>query len=126
MLRLLGGQPGFEDRRHFVALAATKMRSVLIDHARARATNKRGGGLQKLTLSHADAHSPSEDGYEIMALHQALEQLAEHDPRSASVIELTYFGGLTREEVAELADISPQTVDRDLRFARAWLRSRLN
>ena len=126
MLRLLGKQPDFQDRRQFVAVAALKMRSVLIDHLRSQQSERRGGKLQRFTLSHADERDEDiETGHEIMALHQALEQLTELDSRVAAVIDLSYFGGLTREEIAQVLEIAVATVDRDLRFARAWLNSQL-
>lgn len=126
MLRLLGNQPDFQDRRQFVAVAALKMRSVLIDHLRSQQSERRGGKLQRFTLSHADERDEDiETGYEILALHQALEKLTELDARVAAVIDLSYFGGLTREEIAQVLEIPVATVDRDLRFARAWLNSQL-
>ena len=84
-----------------------------------------GNGLQ-LTLSHAaEIHDDSAIGHDVMALHQALDQLAEVDQRAASVVELTYFGGISRDEIALVLSVSAPTVDRDLRFARAWLNRQL-
>jgi RNA polymerase sigma factor (TIGR02999 family) len=126
LMRLLGAEADYKDRAHFVAIAALKMRSVLVDHLRARAADKRGGNAEQLTLSHAD-QVPDEAGigYDVLALHQALNQLAELEPRAASTIELTYFGGMSRDEIALVLDVSAPTVDRDLRFARAWLNRQL-
>src|SRR5690625_1058362 len=100
------------------------MRDVLVDFARARASAKRGGGQSDLTLSWAD-RAASADGasaeHEVLALHQALLRLGENDQRAANAIVLTYCGGMKRDEVAMALGISPATLDRDLRFARAWL-----
>jgi len=126
LMRLLGSDAAYNDRTHFVAIAALKMRSVLVDHLRARAAGKRGGDAEQLTLSHADEVQDATDiGYDVLALHQALNQLAEMEPRAASTIELTYFGGMSRDEIALVLDVSAPTIDRDLRFARAWLNRQL-
>lgn len=126
LMRLLGTDADYKDRAHFVAIAALKMRSVLVDHLRARAADKRGGNAEQLTLSHADqVPDDAAIGYDVLALHQALNQLAELEPRAASTIELTYFGGMSRDEIALVLDVSAPTVDRDLRFARAWLNRQL-
>ena len=126
LMRLLGADADYKDRTHFIAIAALKMRSVLVDHLRARAAGKRGGNAEQLTLSYAD-EVPDEAaiGYDVLALHQALNQLAEMEPRAASTIELTYFGGMSRDEIAMVLGVSAPTVDRDLRFARAWLNRQL-
>ncbi|MCL7713366.1 ECF-type sigma factor [Stenotrophomonas mori] len=126
LLRLLGADVDYKDRAHFIAVAALKMRSVLIDHLRARSADKRGGHMAQLTLSHASEVADDDgDAYDVMALHQALNQLAELEPRAASMIELTYFGGMSRDEIAMVMGVSTPTVDRDLRFARAWLNRQL-
>ncbi len=126
LMRLLGTGADYKDRTHFIAVAALKMRSILVDHLRARSADKRGGGAERLTLSHAgEVEDEAALGYEVMALHQALGQLAEMEPRAASAIELTYFGGMSRDEIATVLGISAPTVDRDLRFARAWLNRQL-
>lgn len=126
LLRLLGAEADYNDRTHFIAVAALKMRSVLVDHLRARSAEKRGGNAEQLTLSHADAaQGESGIGYDVLALHQALNQLSELEPRAASTIELTYFGGMSRDEIAMVLGVSAPTVDRDLRFARAWLNRQL-
>ncbi len=127
LLRLLGGDVDYKDRAHFIAVAALKMRSVLVDHLRARSADKRGGDLMQLTLSHAShvQDGGNDTAYDVMALHQALDRLAALEPRAASMIELTYFGGMSREEIALVLGVSVPTVDRDLRFARAWLNRQL-
>ncbi|WP_228076798.1 ECF-type sigma factor [Novilysobacter ciconiae] len=127
LMRLMESDAGYKDRTHFVAVAALRMRAVLVDHARARAASKRGGNVEMLTLSHAGAAPGEQDMvYEVLALHQALNRLAELEPRAASAIELTYFGGMSREEIVLVLGVSLPTVDRDLRFARAWLNRQLS
>lgn len=126
LLRLLGTEADYNDRTHFIAVAALKMRSVLVDHLRARSACKRGGGVEQLTLSHAEgAVDEGGIGYDVLALHQALNRFSELEPRAASAVELTYFGGMSREEIALVLGVSAPTVDRDLRFARAWLNRQL-
>lgn len=130
MLRLFDGNPACADRAHFFALAALKMRAVLVDHARARTAAKRGGGGANLTLSHADAAAVATDDrdadVEVLALHQALEQLSRHDTRAARAVEMVYFGGMAHAEIARVLQVAVPTVERDLRFARAWLNRRLS
>jgi RNA polymerase sigma factor (TIGR02999 family) len=119
-VRLIGSEVPWQDRAHFLAVAARTMRRLLVDHARGRAREKRGGGLARVTLQPRDAvvEPPGED---IIALDRALSVLARRDERSAAVVELHHFGGLTYDEVAHVLQISPATVKRDLRVARAWL-----
>lgn len=125
MLRLFGSEVDWRDRAHFLAVAALKMRAVLVDHARARASAKRGGDAVLLTLSHAEREAGEAAEFDVLALHQALERLAERDQRSAQALEMTYFGGMERDEIASVLGISVPTVDRDLRFAKAWLNKAL-
>jgi RNA polymerase sigma factor (TIGR02999 family) len=96
---------------------------VLIDHARARDADKRGGGAVHVTLT-ADAASASA-APELLALDAALRRLEEEDARTGKIIELTYFGGLNRDEIAHVLAVSVPTVDRSLRFGRAWLKREL-
>lgn len=112
--------PAFNSRAHFFGLAAHLMRQILVDFARARKAAKRGSG-NKVDLDEVRHLSvaPSDD---ILALHDALERLAAFDGRKAKVVELRYFGGLTRDEVAEALDLTLATVKRDLALAEAWLR----
>lgn len=118
-LRLLGSKVEWADRVHFYAVAAQTMRRVLVDHARARARDKRGGGAVRVPLEENLAGvSPSAD---IVALDEALERLSALDSRKARAIELHYFGGLTYDEAAHVLGVSPATVDRELRLAKAWL-----
>lgn len=126
LLRMIGGEARYLDRAHFLSLAALKMRAVLVDHARMKAAAKRGGDAVSLTLSHADSIEAADDGVDILALHQALEQLAEYDPRAAQAVEKSYFGGMSHAEIAEVLSVSVPTVERDLRFARAWLNRALS
>jgi len=116
----------WHDRAHFFAVSARIMRRILVDGARARASLKRGGGVEPV------AHSTAVDldqlpaitsdlGPQLCALDDALEALARMDPRRAQVVDLRFFGGLSVEETGHVLDISPQTVMRDWRLARAWL-----
>jgi RNA polymerase sigma factor (TIGR02999 family) len=110
----------FDHRKQFYALAAQAMRRILVDHARALAADKRGGGVRQTTLS-ADLSAGANRTIELLALDEALEQLARASPRQAQVIELRYFGGLTVEEIGELVGVSAATVSRDQKTAEAWL-----
>lgn len=110
----------WENRTHFIRLAAQVMRRLLIDHARARRTAKREGGLQRVPLEDPLLVT-EEQSEELLALDEALERLAEFDERQSRVVELRFFGGLTVEETAEALGIAPKTVKRDWVVARAWL-----
>ena len=114
----------WQNRSHFFALAARMMRRILVDHANARAAAKRGGGATSLSLDDAIVVSP-EVGEEILDLHEALNELADIDAAKAEMLELHYFGGLTYEEMSEVLGRSTSSLDRDIRFAKAWLRSHL-
>lgn len=108
------------DRAHFLAVAAKAMRNLLIDHARKRKTGKRGGDRERVTLD-AVMDSAAERSIDLLALDEALEELACLHERQARVVELRFFGGLTVRGAAEVLEVSPPTVDRDWRMARAWL-----
>ena len=126
ILRLLGTQADYRDRTHLLATAALKVRAVLVDHIRHKLAAKRGGDLQRVTLSLAlDEAEDHAQALDVFALHEALDALGEFDARAANVIELTYFGGLDRKEIAMVLDLSVATVDRDLHFGRTWLGHRL-
>ena len=112
------------DRAHFFALAARSMRRILVSYARSQRSQKRGAGALKMELDEAALVSP-EESKEIVDLHEALERLATLDSRKAQVVELKYFGGLNYDEMAEVLKISPVTVRRDWRFAKAWLYTQL-
>ncbi|HEY0380119.1 MAG TPA: sigma-70 family RNA polymerase sigma factor [Pyrinomonadaceae bacterium] len=110
----------WQDRAHFFAVTAQVMRHVLIDHARRRHYAKRGGAARQVPLEEAHALS-NERAAELVALDEALDKLAQLDPRKARVVELRYFGGLSLEEAADALEVSVMTVRRDWRAARAWL-----
>ncbi len=120
--RLSESKLSFQDRAHFFAIAARTMRHILTDYGRARRSQKRGGGIAPVTLHEERVAMPSTD---IVDLDEALTRLAEIDERKADVLVLHFFGGMTYEETAEALDISPATVDRDLRLAKAWLANEL-
>ena len=109
----------FESRAHFLAIAATAMRRILVDHARARAAAKRGPG-ERIPLDDLQIASPMRDA-QILALDEALTRLAELSPRQCRVVELRFFGGLTESEVASLLGLTRRTVNRDWEMARSWL-----
>jgi RNA polymerase sigma factor (TIGR02999 family) len=118
----LNGQQGLQwpSRAHFFAFAAHLIRRVLVDHARSRNRAKRGGLMEKVTLSEA-AHLALPKNLDLLALDDALSNLETVDPRKATVVELRFFAGLTLEETAEQLGISAETVSREWRRAKAWL-----
>lgn len=113
----------WRDRAHFFAMAATLMRRILVDHARDRARDKRGGGVVFTTLQDERVATPP--GIDALALDEALDRLAAIDPVHARIVELRYFAGLTIEETSEALRISPATVKREWTWARAWLYHKL-
>jgi RNA polymerase sigma-70 factor, ECF subfamily len=117
-------QVNWQDRAHFFAVAAQTMRNILVDHARAVAADKRGGGAQKIELDEAAGFSRKQD-VDLIDLDEALRELARQDERQSRIIELRFFGGLTVEETAEVLKISPATVKREWSMARAWLFRRM-
>ena len=119
-----GRSSGFQDRTHFLAVAARAMRQVLVNHARDRRSQKRGGDAQRLLLDDCVELVEQESG-DLVALNDVLDRLAQQDPRPAKVVELRVFGGLTIDEVAAALDLAPSTVKEDWRFARAWLQKSL-
>ena len=110
----------WRDRAHFFAVCAKIMRSILVDHARACRAAKRGGGRPPLPLNESLAAAPQPLS-DLLAIHEALEALAIVDERKGQVVELRFFGGLSVEETAEVLKISPETVRRDWKLAKAWL-----
>ena len=110
----------WQDRAHFLAMAARLMRRVLVDHARSRGYIKRGGGARRVTLDEGLARS-GEPALDVVELDRALEALAAVDPRKSRLIDLRYFGGLSVDETAEVLQVSPDTVKRDWRLAKLWL-----
>jgi RNA polymerase sigma-70 factor (ECF subfamily) len=124
-VRLIDGAAvAWQDRAHFYAVCARLMRRILVDHARARNYQKRGGGARRVTFDEALVvrTEPSQD---FEALDDALQSLARFDERKSRVIELRFFGGLTVEETASVLDVSPDTVHRDWRLAKAWLQAEM-
>jgi RNA polymerase sigma factor (TIGR02999 family) len=120
-LRLIGAsRVQWQDRAHFFAMSARLMRRILVDHARSRKSLKRGAGTRKVSLDEALTVSPG-PGADLVALDDALQALASVDARKCQVVELRYFGGLTVEECAEALRVSPDTITRDWRLAKAWL-----
>ncbi len=120
-LRLADADVDWRNRTHFLSVAARVMRRILVEHARAKRTQKRGGpGLQVTLTTHLEA-TPA-DPVDVLALNAALERLTGFDARQAQIVEMCYFGGLTYPEIGRMLGVSEATVDRDLRHARAWLR----
>jgi len=122
-IRIIDSDVPWRDRVHFFALAARQMRRILVDHARARAAQKRGGEGERIPL---DAAAPLAASDNMIELDDLLERLATLDGRKAQVVELHLFGGLSYEETAEALGVAPVTVHRDLTFARAWLQRELD
>jgi RNA polymerase sigma-70 factor, ECF subfamily len=116
---------GWKDRAHFFAVAATAMRQILIDHARAKHADKRGGQWQRISFTHADARLTPDSDVSALELHDALERLAKKDQRKAQVVEMRVFGGLTCEEIGQVLSVSYRTVENDWYSARAWLEREL-
>lgn len=114
----------WQDRAHFFAVSCRMMRRILVDAARARASDKRGGDFQRLALNESIDGQPLSGS--LTKLDDALTALAEFDPRKAQVVEMRFFGGLSVEETAEVLHISPQSVLRDWKLARAWLLRQLS
>jgi RNA polymerase sigma-70 factor, ECF subfamily len=123
-MRMAGADVGLQDRTHFLSVAARVMRRILVDVARQRHAQKRGGGEVRVTLVGEPA-ATSPDPVDVLTLNTALLRLQDLDPRQADVVELSYFGGLTHPEIGAMLGISAATVDRDLRHARAWLKREL-
>jgi RNA polymerase sigma-70 factor, ECF subfamily len=119
-----GRETAWESRAHFIAVAAKAMRQILIDHARAKRAEKRGGDAQRLTLSGVML-SDSDSDYDALDVDAALTKLASVDVRQARIVELRFFAGLKVPEVALVMDVSERTVELDWRMARAWLRREL-
>ena len=124
-MRMVDMDVPWQNRAHFFAIAARLMRRILVDHAKAHRREKRGGKFTDLTLDEGlvEAGQPNPD---MLNLDEALRKLEGFDERKAQVVELHYFGGLTYNEIAEALELSPATVDRDLRMAKAWLQNELS
>lgn len=125
-LRLIGQtETNWESRSHFIAIAAQHMRQILVDYARRRRAAKRGEGATLISLDEVTpANQPP--SIDLLALDEALEKLAAVDPRKARALELKFFGGLQMGEIAEVLNISPKTVEKDVRLGTVWLRSALS
>ena len=114
----------WQNRAHFLAVAAQQMRRILVDHARRHRTDKRGGEWCKVEFDDALAPAVSRN-LDVIALDDALQDLVKLNPQHSQIVELRFFGGMTIEEVAEVLDLSPRTVQREWRMARAWLRRQI-
>jgi len=124
-LRLMGqDRAKWQNRSQFFAIASEMMRRVLVDHARERKADKRGGAAVRVALAEDVAATDARE-VDLIALDTALDELADLDPRQGRVVELRFFGGLGTAEIADVLDVSRATVDRDWRFARTWLYRRL-
>jgi RNA polymerase sigma factor (TIGR02999 family) len=110
----------WQGRTHFMAAAAEAMRRILIDRARRRKAARHGGGQQRLNVDEIDVAAPAKDE-DLLAIHEALDELAAHDARKAELVKLRYFAGLSIEEAAEALGIAEATAKRDWAYARAWL-----
>jgi len=125
-VRLLGNQPlGWRGKAQFYGAAAEAMRRILIDHARGKARQRRGGGRVRLPLDAAELAQP-ENVSEILSVDEAIRRLEEQDPRMAEIVKLRFFAGLSHEETAETLGITERTVYREWQLARAWLQQRLD
>jgi RNA polymerase sigma-70 factor (ECF subfamily) len=118
-MKLVGNLSGVQDRAHFFAVAATSMRHVLADYAKARKREKRGGEAKRVTLF--DVAANADTTIDLVAFHDSLEKLEQLSPRQAKVVELRLFGSLTIDEIAAELDVSAGTVKTDWSMARAWL-----
>ena len=124
-LKLLGSNADVEDRAHFYALASRIMRHMLVNYGKTKRRQKRGGGAVRLSLNDELMTPESEGAVEFLEIDQALDRLAEVDPRKARLVELTFFGGLEQDEAGKAVGISPATVRRELRLAKAFLYQQL-
>ena len=123
-LRLVEQETAWQNRTHFFAMAANLMRRILVDYARGHQAEKRGGAAEKISLEDAFVFV-KEKPAEMIALDEALEELAKIDPRRSRVVELKFFGGLKHEEIAEVLGVHVNTILRDWNLARAWLKTQM-
>jgi RNA polymerase sigma factor (TIGR02999 family) len=126
MQRLMGANVDWQDRNHFFALSARMMRNILVNHAIAKNTAKRGGDALRVTFHDGRATTDAQTEAEILELDRALKDLEDFDARKAEILELHYFAGLTYAELAEVMKLAASTVHQDLRTAKAWLRTRMS
>jgi RNA polymerase sigma-70 factor, ECF subfamily len=123
LLRILGSDAGWQDRRHFFHVVAQATRQILVDAARRRHADKRGGAAERIDIADAAEQLASPDAdAQLLRVDAALAELGRTDLRRARTVELVYFGGFSRAEIAATLAVSEGTVDRDLRLARAWLK----
>jgi RNA polymerase sigma-70 factor, ECF subfamily len=123
-IRLVGSDLSLKDRAHFYALASRVIRHILTNHGKSKRREKRGGGAARISLDEVVLIA-AEDQDEVLDLHEALVRLEAFDPRKARVVELVFFGGLEQDLAAEALEISPATLRRELRLAKAWLSSEM-
>jgi RNA polymerase sigma factor (TIGR02999 family) len=125
-VRLVGkADVPWQDRAHFFSVAATVMRRVLVDHARTRGREKRGGGRARVDFEHHEPSDQCSAPVDILDLEDALNKLGELDQRQARIVELKYFAGMTSEQISHVLGVSVRTIDGDWAMARAWLKLRL-
>lgn len=128
-VRMVKGDGQWSGRDHFMAVAAIAMRHVLVDHARKRKSDKRGGGAARADLSIAEAKSAGSGGstreMRVLELDDLLSELSKADPRAARVAEMRLFGGMSQEQIASVLEVSRMTVTTDWQFARSWMASRV-
>lgn len=119
-MRLNPSTSAWQNRRHFFGAAAQAMRRILVDHARQKQAEKRGDGLQRVTLTDLEISAPEAD-LDVLAVDDALDRLAAEEPRLAEMVSLRFFAGMSIADTAQALDLSPATVKRDWIYARAWL-----
>lgn len=125
-MRIIGDHNiDWKNRAHFFGVSAQIMRRILVDHARNRDAKKRGGSMQKISLENAFVYS-DEQSWQVVAVHEALNRLAEWDARQCRIVELRFFAGLSVDETAEVLTLSPTTVKREFQLAKAWLYGELS
>ena len=122
-ISLIKARVNYQDQLHFFSLAGRLMRRILVDHARARNAIKRGDACQQVTLT--DYASPAGDPTDIIAIHNAMNALAEFDPAKAEILELQFFAGLSTSQIAQLQGVSGKTIERSSKLAKAWLHQAL-
>ncbi len=125
-LRLADLAMPLRDRRHFISMVSTTMRRVLVDHARRKQAAKRGARPVRITLRGHDEEPGGHQAMQLLELDALLDDLARADPRKARLVEMHYFGGMTRSEMAEITGLSPATLGRELSFARSWIQAQLD
>lgn len=125
-LRLSGLSMPLSDRRHFMRMVSTAMRRVLVDHARRKQAVKRGARPVRITLQNGEDDQVDAGAVQLLELDSLLDDLARADLRKAQLIEMHYFGGLTRSEMAHVTGLSPATLGRELSFARSWIHAQLS